>query len=59
MVKNMLTNKKETKRALEAAVDQANKVLRLNTRTHCAGCGGTPKTDEWSAHNKNYCFDCG
>ena len=55
----MLTNKKETKRALEAAVDQANKVLRLNTRTHCAGCGGTPKTDEWSAHNKNYCFDSG
>ena len=50
---NLFTNEKETKRAIKAAVDQANKV-----RTHCAGCGCTPKPDEWSTQNKNYCFDC-
>ena len=54
----LFTNEKETKRAIKAAVDQANKVLRLNTRTHCAGCGCAPKPDGWSTQNKNYCFDC-
>jgi hypothetical protein len=53
MAKNMLTNQKETKRAIKAAVDQANKV-----RTHCVICGCTPKPDEWSLQVKNCCFDC-
>ena len=50
---NMFTNQKEIKRALKAAVDQANKV-----KTHCAICGCTPKPDEWSAQVENCCFDC-
>ena len=49
---NMFTNQKETKRAIKAAVDQANKV-----KTHCAVCGCTPKPDEWS-HIAGICFDC-
>ena len=53
-----MTNQKETKRAIKAAVDQANKVLRLNIKTHCAICGCTPKPDEWSAQVDNACFDC-
>ena len=47
-----MTNQKETKRAIKAAVDQANKV-----RTHCAVCGCTPKPDEW--YNDRLCIDCG
>ena len=31
---NLFTNQKETNRAIQAAVDQANKV-----KTHCAICG--------------------
>jgi len=56
MNKKLFTNQKETDRAIQAAVDQANKV-----RTHCAGCGCMPKPDEWSTQvqqNKTYCFDC-
>ena len=53
MAENMLTNQKETKRAITAAMDQANKV-----RTHCAICGCTPKPDEWSSQVENCCFDC-
>ena len=56
MKEKLFTNKKETDRAIQAAVDQANKV-----RTHCAGCGCMPKPDEWSTQvqqNKTYCFDC-
>ena len=53
MEKNTLTNQKETDRAIQAAVDQANKV-----RTHSAICGCTPKPDEWSAQVWNCCFDC-
>jgi len=53
MAENMLTNQKETKRAIKAAVDQANKV-----RTHCVICGCTPKPDEWSSQVENCCFDC-
>ena len=49
----VLTNQKETNRAIKAAVDQANKV-----RTHCVICGCTPKPDEWSLQVKNCCFDC-
>ena len=49
----LFTNEKENKRAIKAAVDQANRV-----RVNCAGCGYTPKPDEWSTQNKNYCFDC-
>jgi len=48
----LFTNQKETKRAVQAAVDQANKV-----KTHCASCGCTPKPDEWSSV-WNYCIDC-
>jgi recombinational DNA repair protein RecR len=49
----LFTNEKETKRAIKAAVNQANKV-----KTHCAICGCTPKPDEWSAQVENCCFDC-
>ena len=52
MVK-LFTNEKQIKGAIQAAVDQANKV-----RTHCAICGCTPKPDEWSAQVENCCFDC-
>jgi len=48
-----MTNQKETKRAIKAAVDQANKV-----RTHCARCGCTPKPDEWSSQVWDCCTDC-
>jgi len=50
---NLFTNQKETDRAIQAAVDQANKV-----KTHCAVCGCAPKPDGWSTQNKNYCYDC-
>ena len=53
MNKNLFTHEKETKRAIKAAMDQANKV-----RTHCAICGCTPRPDEWSALEENCCFDC-
>ena len=52
MKEEVLTNQKETDRAIKAAVDQAKKV-----RTHCASCGCLPKPDEWS-HVTNYCIDC-
>ena len=48
----LFMNEKETKRAIKAAMDQANRV-----RSHCAGCGCTPKPDEWS-RVLNYCIDC-
>ena len=50
----LFTNEKETKQAIQAAVDQANKV-----KTHCAVCGCTPKPDEWSTQIENCCIDCG
>ena len=49
----LFTNQKETDRAIQAAVNQANKV-----RIHCAVCGCTPKPDEWSSQVENCCFDC-
>ena len=52
----LFTNEKETKRAIKAAVDQANKVK--NRPTHCAVCGCTPKPDQWSLQVENCCFDC-
>jgi len=52
MKEKLLTNQKETKRAKQAAVNQANRV-----RTQCASCGYTPKPDEWS-RVLNYCIDC-
>ena len=55
MEKNTLTNQKETDRAIQAAVDQANKVKK--STTHCASCGCLPKPDEWSRVT-NYCIDC-
>ena len=54
MKEEVLTNQKETNRAIKAAVDQTKKV-----RTHCASCGCLPKPDEWSLQVKNCCFDCG
>ena len=48
----LFTNEKKTKRAKQAAVNQANKV-----RIHCAGCGCMPKPDEWSQVS-NYCISC-
>ena len=60
---NMLTNQKETKRALKAAVDQSRKVLKKKQKNwdhspFCALCGCIPKPDEWSAQVENCCFDC-
>ncbi len=49
----LFTNEKETKRAIKAAVDQANKV-----ETHCVICGCHPKPDEWSIVAVNCCYDC-
>jgi len=53
MIKKLSTNQKETKRAIQAAVDQGNKV-----KTHCVICGCTPKPDEWSSQVENCCLDC-
>ena len=53
MTKNILTNQKETKRAKQAAVNQANRV-----RIHCARCGCVPKPDEWGNLKLHYCIDC-
>ena len=52
----LFTNEKETKRAIKAAVDQANKVKK--NWTECVVCGCTPKPDEWSSQVENCCFDC-
>ena len=56
MKENLFTNQKETKRAIKAAVDQANKVKK--PATHCARCGYTPKPDEWGNLELHYCIDC-
>ena len=56
-----MTNQKETKRAIQAAVDQANKVLKPaipTIITHCARCGYAPKPDEWGNLEMHYCIDC-
>ena len=53
----LFTNQKETDRAIQAAVDQANKVKTL-LYTECVICGCTPKPDEWSSRVENCCFDC-
>jgi hypothetical protein len=52
-MEKLFENKKQIKGAIQAAVDQANKV-----RTHCVICGCTPKPDEWSAQVENCCIDC-
>ena len=52
---NLFTNEKETKRAIQAAVDQAKKV---RWTMHCIICGHAPKPDEWSKQVENCCFDC-
>jgi len=49
----LFTNEKETKRAIQAAVDQAYRVT-----IHCARCGCTPKPDEWGNLELHYCMDC-
>ena len=57
----MLTNRKETKRAIQAAVAQANKVKKPTIPTiitHCARCGYDTKPDEWGNLELHYCIDC-
>ena len=54
---NLLTNEKETKRAIKAAVDQANKV-KTPLYIECVICGCMPKPAEWSSVAKNCCYDC-
>ena len=51
-----MTNQKETKRAIKAAVNQAEKVKE--PATHCARCGCAPKPDEWGNLKLHYCIDC-
>ncbi len=53
--KSLFTNQKETDRAIQAAVDQANKVPPIE----CAVCGCMPKPDERSSWVENCCIDCG
>ena len=53
----LFTNEKQTKRAIKAAEDQAEKVKKF-FRTHCARCGCTPKPDEWGNLELHYCIDC-
>jgi len=55
----LFTNQKETDRAIQAAVDQANKVKRRGFDIECAVCGCMPKPDEWSSRVGNCCIDCG
>ena len=55
----MFTNQKEIDRAIQAAVDRANKVKRRGFNIECAVCGCMPKPDEWSSQVKNCCIDCG
>ena len=50
---NLFTNQEETDRAIQAAVDQANKV-----NAYCVICGCIPKPDQWSKQVENCCFDC-
>ncbi len=57
--KSLFTNQKETDRAIQAAVDQANKVKRRGFDIECAVCGCMPKPDEWSSWVENCCIDCG
>jgi len=60
-MEKLFTNEKETKRAIKAAVDQANKVKGLSTpitATYCARCGYAPKPDEWGNLELHYCIDC-
>jgi len=56
MKEKVLTNQKETDRAIKAAVNQANKVKYRPMR--CLICGCTPKPDEWSPDIDNCCIDC-
>tara|TARA_R100001086_G_scaffold234369_1_gene156616 strand:+ start:1046 stop:1219 length:174 start_codon:yes stop_codon:yes gene_type:complete len=56
MKEKLFTNQKETKRAIKAAVDQANKTKKHPT--HCVLCGSIPKSDEWSSQVENCCMDC-
>ena len=53
---NLFTNEKEIKRAIQASVNQAEKVKGF--RTHCARCGCIPKPDEWGDQGLHYCIDC-
>ena len=53
--KDLFTNQKEVDRAIQAAVDQANKAPPIE----CGVCGYMPKPDEWSSRVENCCIDCG
>ena len=52
----LFTNQNEVDRAIQAAVDQAEKCKGF--RTHCVLCGCTPKPDQWSSQVENACMDC-
>jgi hypothetical protein len=57
----LFTNQKETDRAIQAAVNQANKVKGSSTpitATYCARCSYAPKPDEWGNLELHYCIDC-
>jgi len=56
MKEKLLTNEKETKRAIKAAVDQVEEVKDF--RIHCARCGCTPKPGEWGNRELHYCINC-
>ena len=56
MKEKLFMNQKKTKRAIKAAVDQANKTKKHPT--HCVLCGSIPKSDEWSSQVENCCIDC-
>ena len=57
----LFTNQRETDRAIQAAVNQANKVKESSipiTATYCARCSCAPKPDEWGNLELHYCIDC-
>ena len=53
----LFTNQKETRRAIKAAEDQAEKVKK-DFRTPCSRCGCIPKPNEWGDQGLYYCIDC-
>ena len=60
-MEKLFTNEKETKRAIKAAVDQANKVKEssiLSPATYCARCSCIPNPEEWGNLELHYCIDC-
>ena len=56
MREKVLTNQKETDRAIKAAVDQSRKFQKK--QRHCLICDCVPKPDEWSPEIDNCCIEC-